>query len=172
MRLIIIRHGKAETDSSTGRDEDRALTDRGRAQAKYLVHELRRRESIPDVILSSGHVRAWDTATILAEAMGCQLVHEPTLELGHSSSEVIDVVAKMALGFGVLTSPAERVGPPRTVALVGHNPQIERLAAVFLNGIGGTGPSFRTGEMVAVIWNPSEGLGNAMLAFTARHDDE
>ena len=38
-RLILLRHGKAETDAPTGQDFDRALTGRGRRDAALVARE-------------------------------------------------------------------------------------------------------------------------------------
>jgi phosphohistidine phosphatase len=60
-RLIIFRHGKAERDSASGEDFDRALTDRGRADAEAIGRMLAMSGSSPDLALVSSAVRAVQT---------------------------------------------------------------------------------------------------------------
>ena len=149
MRVVIVRHGKAEPDAPSGRDEDRPLADHGRTQINWLARTLMKHHEIPDVILSSGHLRAITTANILAEALERPLHRERILELGHSSGEVVGLLELLAGGKWPGANAAARTPQLHSIMLVGHNPQLERLAAVLLEGPSSQNfPGLRTGEAV------------------------
>lgn len=170
MQLVIVRHGKAEHDSPTGRDEDRPLARHGRDQIHWLGKHLLREKFSPQFILASGHLRAMATAQLLAEALDRPLQREPLLELGHSSSDVVGLLDLLAQGRWPRTRDAALApdGPVERLMLVGHNPQLERLAAVLLSGPSGNhGPPLHTGE--AIVLDLSAVVpGNATLVATYR----
>jgi len=164
MLILITRHGKAKDDSPTGRDEDRPLAGRGRRQSEHLAAELLQRGLAPEVILASGHVRAWDTAAIIGAEVGRSPRREPSLELGHNSSEVIDVIEAVRA----------RSGGGASLMLVGHNPQLEFLATVLLSGPAsrGAGPVLRTGECLVIDVDPDGLMAAGRLVASIRLDDE
>jgi len=64
-RLILMRHAKAERDAPSGRDRDRSLTPRGRADAALMGRALAERGLRPDRALVSAAERTrqtWDSA--------------------------------------------------------------------------------------------------------------
>ncbi|MCW5776893.1 MAG: histidine phosphatase family protein, partial [Phycisphaeraceae bacterium] len=136
MRVWVVRHGKAERGSPTGRDADRPLSGRGLRQAAWLGETLRCADAPPVLIVSSGFVRAAETARLIRAVLGCALVFEPGLEAGRGVAEAAGVVAARA-GAG-------------SVAVVGHNPQLESLVAWLLEGGVPPGGRLRTGEAVAL----------------------
>ena len=81
-RLLLIRHG--ETDWNVeGRYQGQAdppLNERGLAQARALAERLKREGIRPAAIYSSPLRRAWQTAQIIAEAVGAPLFAEPRLK--------------------------------------------------------------------------------------------
>jgi phosphohistidine phosphatase len=103
-RLILLRHGKAEADASSGKDFDRALTDRGRRDAVLVARAL------ADAGLAA---QTWDVAA----AMFPRARVEAFLQLYEISSGEILALAR---GEGA------KVG---TVMVVGHNPGLGHLAA-------------------------------------------
>ncbi len=115
-RLILIRHG--ETDWNVeGRYQGQAdppLNARGREQARKLARELA--EVGIDVIYSSPLRRAWETAEIIARALGVPLHPEPRLmeiHQGHWQGRLrSEIAAKYPELFQRwLTEPWE-VSPP------------------------------------------------------------
>ena len=60
-RLILLRHGKAESASSSGEDFERALTDRGRRDSALMGRVLSDRGLTPDLALVSTARRARET---------------------------------------------------------------------------------------------------------------
>ena len=59
--LILLRHAKAESASSTGRDIDRPLTERGHRDAAIMGRVLAQAGFIPDLALVSTARRAQET---------------------------------------------------------------------------------------------------------------
>ena len=80
MELLIIRHGESEADL-LGVHEGRAdfpLTELGEKQAKRMAANIEQHYP-PTIILSSPLIRAYRTAKILEESIGCQLIIEQDL---------------------------------------------------------------------------------------------
>jgi phosphohistidine phosphatase len=115
--LLILRHAKAQQDVPDGGDWARALTARGRGDAETMGAHIRGLIGIPDAIVTSGAVRARQTAEIVAGAVGFSgdLTVEP-------DAYAADPSTLLALVRGI---PDE----VDTAVLVGHNPGLEELAA-------------------------------------------
>lgn len=157
MRVFIVRHGKAEPDSRTGVDEDRALAPRGRVQAAYLGQAIAADERRPAHILASGLKRAQQTAGIINESLQAGLVREPALETDHDASELI----------ALLQSHAEAA----SIMLVGHNPQLGDLVGMLLQGPEAGGCILRTGEAVVIDVRLSQPIGTGHLIERIRFDE-
>src|SRR5439155_3966479 len=75
MRLMLLRHGKPESESPTGRDFDCPLAKEGFRQAQFIAAQLeeerKRAESTPVAVLSSPAARARATAKVIAQASSC-----------------------------------------------------------------------------------------------------
>ena len=115
-RLILLRHGKADADSASGRDFDRALTERGRRDAALVARNLAAAGLIPDLVLVSPAVRAaqtWDAAA--AAFPGARVQQTPEL-YDITSGEILALARSEGAGVG-------------TVMVVGHNPGLGQLAA-------------------------------------------
>ena len=158
MRLVIVRHGKAEADSESGRDEDRRLRKRGERQARWLGEYFRARA--PALILTSGHERARATATIIHERTGVPLTIERRLELGHSASHALDAVAD------------HQTSDDGGLMVVGHNPQLGQLVWILTQGPPVESASLRTGEAVELEIDPADPLGRAALLARVRLDED
>ena len=71
-------------------------------------------------MLSSGFARAWQTAELLHDAAGWPAPEEcPELEAGQPPSAVIEVLRRHTVG---------------SVAVVGHEPDLSRLASLLCTG--------------------------------------
>ena len=64
-RLFLIRHAKAQPAAGQN-DYRRALTDRGRADARRMAERLPSAGLLPEVLIHSGALRAKETAEIFA----------------------------------------------------------------------------------------------------------
>ncbi len=114
--LLVLRHGKSSWANLGLGDHDRPLKDRGRRDATRMGEELKNRDLVPDLILSSTARRARSTARRAAEAAGCADRIQETRELYLSGVEdQLRTVASRA------TDEHQRV------MIVGHNPTLEDL---------------------------------------------
>ena len=142
-RLILLRHGKAETDAPTGQDFDRALTGRGRRDVALVARELAEAGSAPDLALVSPAVRAKETWEQAAPFFPHARV-EWAPGLYH-----IDPQGILDLAFDQA---------PRVVMVVGHNPGLGELAAFLARGAGRSGMiGFPTGAAAIVDFAPEGG---------------
>lgn len=117
--LLLLRHAKAEAEAARG-DKARALTARGCRDAAILGWYLRGRGHRPDRIVTSRARRARQTAAIVAAAAEFRR----------------PVRAKRGLYYATPAALLRRVRRlPRQAAcvlLVGHNPDLEELAALLV----------------------------------------
>jgi phosphohistidine phosphatase len=140
MDLYLLRHGDA-VDRLTGgyaRDEDRPLTDAGRVEARDAGRALVRLDAVPDLILTSPLVRAVQTAATVAEAL--RAPREPAIcaALAPGGQREAIVAALLA------------AGPPASVLLVGHMPDLGELAGWLIWGLPEVTLSFRTGGLCRI----------------------
>jgi phosphohistidine phosphatase len=121
-RLFLVRHAKAEP--AVGQEDyDRALTGRGRDDARRVALELAARKMLPDVLIHSGAARAKQTAEIFAAQWRPEVELLEERGLYDASPEKLFAAARAL--------PDSRV----RVAFVGHNPGLAELA-VSLTGSG------------------------------------
>jgi phosphohistidine phosphatase len=124
MLLLLVRHANAgDHDPSRWPDDrDRPLTDKGRKTHRRVSRLLGRLDYIPSLVLTSPWLRAAQTAEILVETL--ELVHPPVpceaLAADPDAARLAECVGDQ--------------GPDATVAMVGHSPWMEELAALLLGG--------------------------------------
>lgn len=70
MELYLLRHGIADDDSPTGRDEDRPLTPEGRTRLKETLKVVAGTGLTLGAIVTSPYVRARQTAEIAKDLLG------------------------------------------------------------------------------------------------------
>jgi phosphohistidine phosphatase len=121
MRVTLIRHGEAGDDAP--RDAERALTKRGRADARRVGRALGRRGVRFSAAISSPFVRAVQTAEIVVASLGQR-------ELRVTISDVLVPEGSPRAVVGMLSSLSE--ADARSVALVAHEPILSGLAAALL----------------------------------------
>ena len=114
-RLFLIRHAKAEMPLGRN-DFERALTDRGRADARRVARALAQRDMLPDVLVHSGALRAKQTAEILAAEWPRRVPLQEDRALYDAPQ-------------GVLFARARALSDAYAgVAFVGHNPGLGEFA--------------------------------------------
>jgi phosphohistidine phosphatase len=115
-RLILLRHGKAETDATSGHDVDRALTDRGRSDVLSVCRAMAEAGIEPELVLISPATRAlqtWDAASAV-----------------FSRAEHKIVPALYEVGPAEILNIARVEGrEARAVMVIGHNPGLGALSA-------------------------------------------
>jgi phosphohistidine phosphatase len=119
MRITLIRHAEAGDDAP--RDEARALTARGREDARRMGRGLARRGVELSLMVSSPLVRAVQTAEIVAAAVGYRdrLLVTDALVPEAPVSQVVSLLTAMARDPEAASS----------VALVAHEPILSAVAA-------------------------------------------
>ncbi len=120
MRLYLLRHGIAEDKNASGRDRDRELTEKGRAELKRVLELAAHAKVKPSLILTSPYVRARDTAAMARKILGTD---EDLLE------------TKTLVPEGQPQSVWAEICDHRkqdSLMLVGHNPLLEQMVAHLL----------------------------------------
>ncbi len=138
MKLIILRHGKAQEYAPSMRDRDRELADRGRekikTQTELIAKHLKNSDSIK--IVSSPAARTTQTAKILADGLGI-------------NSETIDYYEDIY--FGDINKNLEIINTQfehghDTVILSGHMPNVSYIAM----SLTGDNFGFKTGSFLVL----------------------
>jgi phosphohistidine phosphatase len=121
-RLVLVRHAKAEPFAST--DHARALTERGREDARAAGAYLEARGVVPDHALVSTADRARQTWDAMAES------------LGTGATVVVD--GAVYAGSTAVLLDALRASPAdvRVLAFVGHQPTVGYVAHLLDDGLG------------------------------------
>lgn len=112
-RLILFRHGEAEDRAKSGRDFDRALTARGRADAAATGEALATAGFVPDIALVSTAARARGTWEVAAASFPAARL-DPRPEFYDTNPDALLAAAMAMDGF-------------ETVMAVGHNPTLHAL---------------------------------------------
>jgi phosphohistidine phosphatase len=124
MLLLLVRHAIAgDRDPSQWPDDrDRPLIDKGRKTQRRMSRLLERLDYIPSLVLTSPWLRAAQTAQILAETLALDGSPVPceALAADPDAGKLAECVGEQA--------------PDAIVALVGHSPWMEELAALLLAG--------------------------------------
>ncbi len=119
MKIYLWRHGDAEKDSITGKDEDRALSPEGRNDVIDVADFVFGKEGVekPEKIFTSPLLRAKESAEMIQGFLGCPhgLMILPELKSGTSTAELVGALKKSVAGL-------------RSLILVGHVPDLEQLA--------------------------------------------
>jgi phosphohistidine phosphatase len=156
MDLFLMRHATAEARERYSDDFQRPLTAEGRHN-----HQLVARLLVPLLqpvhhILSSPLVRARQTADIVAEAVQFSgQVHEtPVLGGDCTVGAVLDLLHSYTREARILC--------------VGHEPDMSRLAAVFLDGEGRSAIAFQPGAVLGVAFPGHAAPGRGVLRLFLR----
>jgi phosphohistidine phosphatase len=128
-RLLLLRHAKA-VPLSFGDDYDRALTDRGRTDARRIGEWIAGASLAPDLCLYSGAARTRETFEIVAGAL-------PRSIEAKEENALYDAPSQRILGL-VRSLPARA----SAALVVGHNPGIGELANM-LTGEGASSERLR-----------------------------
>jgi phosphohistidine phosphatase len=124
MLLLLVRHAHAgDRDQSRWPDDtQRPISDKGRKTHAKVARALRNLELAPELLLTSPWLRAAQTAEIMRDVMLLPQPAVPTTALADDPD-----LARIAAEVGPR-------GERSVVALVGHSPWLEELAALLLTG--------------------------------------
>ena len=118
--LYFLRHAEAEPFASAG-DAERALTQKGIAQAKRVSEFCARMGLAPVVILHSPYRRTTETAGIVGRHLGIKI----------SAAKFLACGMQPAAAFDELNARRRRDG---ALMLVGHEPDFSELIGALIGG--------------------------------------
>src|SRR5690348_2108011 len=115
-RLLLLRHAKAEPGTPDQDDHDRALTERGHADAAAMARYLRKQDYRPGRILCSTSQRTRQTIA-------------PLLKAGPAA---VDYLAALYLAppGRIMALAQDTADAEAALMIVGHNPGLEQCAAM------------------------------------------
>ena len=166
--MAVVRHGKAEAESASGRDFDRELRPRGRRQAAFLASELGGAASDAGEaagvgrVVSSAAARALATAGAIAEAADVSVLTDERLLVGMPASGALEVIAEhVSDSFGM-------------VVIAGHNPQLAEVVGHLMHGVGGVGGGveLKTGQAYLLRVRAADPMGGAEAVAVLRGEVE
>lgn len=138
MNLYMIRHAIAVEAVNSNDEEDdlqRQLTDKGREKMKKITQGLWELDVQPDLILSSPAMRTMETARIVASRLNVKkdkLIATSNLLPAASLEELIREIQ-------------EKYSDLENIALVGHEPNLNKLISVLLFGKAGLSLTLKKG---------------------------
>jgi len=125
MKIIyLLRHGSAEDKKEVSDDKQRKLTKDGRSEIKYVSKIMEKSGLVPDIIISSPAVRAFETAVIFAQKINYpekKIELLPLLYETTNPDDVIQYIQKIPDTFN-------------SVCLAGHNPLLEKISESLIAG--------------------------------------
>jgi phosphohistidine phosphatase len=148
-RLILLRHGKAESVAASGGDIERGLTERGRRDSALIGRILAEAGMTPDLTLVSAARRAretWDEAAPAFPGAHCEISRQLYLASSEQLTQVTQAIAE----------------PITSLMIVGHNPGLHDFALSLLRQQAQPLPaespliaSFPTGAAAVFCFEPS-----------------
>ena len=154
MKIILFRHGPAAQRDATNWPDDsrRPLTTVGEQRTRTAARGLCRAEGAPDTILTSPYERAEATARILAEAADTKRVKLlDELEPNGSFRRIIEYLGKLQANAQVV--------------LVGHEPDLGKLAGMLIIGAPAGIPLKKAGACVVEFVGPVRPGEGALKGF-------
>ena len=148
--LILLRHAVARPSPSGADDQNRRLSGRGEQEARAAGKWLASHGVKPDRVLCSPSERTRATATLALAA----LTRAPELQYADDIYEATP---------GELLALLDQHGDAGTVMLVGHNPGIERLVALLVEGRSDEFRGMPPGGLAVLHLNGALEPGNARL---------
>jgi len=121
--VLLLRHAKSSWKHPDLNDQDRPLNKRGKRDALIMGRLLKRKDLVPDIIISSTAIRARSTAEAVAKAYGYK-------------GEIILNKSLYAAGpeayLGLMRDLSDKYV---RVLIVGHNPGLEELVEMLTGEI-------------------------------------
>lgn len=155
MDVILLRHGKAgDRDPKLFPDDTkRPLTAEGALELRDICTGLRRIGLAFDFLVTSPLLRAHQTADIVAEVFEWKEPPQVSDVLGQgcTTGKVIALLAKFP--------------PDARVALVGHEPDLSRVAAELIGRSGDAALELKKGGVACVRYEGPAAMGLGTLAF-------
>ena len=151
--LILLRHAHAEPAAEGQADIDRPLTPQGLAEAQAAGRWLAEQKLVPDRVLCSPARRARETLEAVLESLGNV---EQRLEDGIYEGT-----------SGILAELADANRDAERLLVVGHNPGLERLAALMHSGQSGDYRGMPTSSVVVLHLPAEAGIEPGVATLSA-----
>jgi phosphohistidine phosphatase len=119
-KIILVRHGKAEDETSGFSDFERSLTDKGKIVAIQMAGRLLEKEKSLGVLISSPAFRALETALIFAKSFGIsadKVILNSSIYFKMSYRNLPDILSTIDEETDTLT-------------MFGHNPSFTEIANI------------------------------------------
>ena len=146
MEFYLLRHGIAADLGEGGvvRDEDRPLTDEGRAKMKQEAKGMRKLDLTFDLTFTSPLLRTRQTADIVAEVLDLEdrIIITEALAPGQSFTHGANKHAKIFIEVGAHDCSR--------ALLVGHQPDMSEFASILVHGQRGVNIEFKKGALCAI----------------------
>lgn len=113
--LVLIRHAKSSWKDETLKDFDRPLNKRGKHNAPFMGQKLKELVPTPDLIISSGALRAITTAKFIKENVHYDKEIKVNNKIYHLDEDYILLLLR-------------KFTNEETIYLIGHNPTLNNLA--------------------------------------------
>lgn len=119
-KLIIVRHSRAEDQTSEITDFERSLTGKGKSVARQMAIRLKEKEKHPGVFITSPAFRALETALIFAEEFSIE-----------SDQVIMNSKMYFRMSSQVMDEIFSRTGDDTdTITIFGHNPSFSDLVNI------------------------------------------
>lgn len=148
--LILLRHAEAVSTEKTHDDQDRPLSPRGEQEAQAAGLWLAARSTSIDRVLCSPTRRTDETARLTLAAL-------PGAPVPQMAKEIYDASP------GELLALLDQHADAGTILLVGHNPGVERLVALLVEGRSDHFRGMPPGGLAILHLNGALEPGNARL---------
>jgi phosphohistidine phosphatase len=120
--IILLRHAKSSWDFSHLSDHERPLLEKGKKRTRLINDFLNGNKVSVDMIISSHAVRAYETAKIIARAIGYSI-----------ENIIINKMIYHANAERLIDQFYDLPENIQTVMLVGHNPTLTNFANQYLD---------------------------------------
>lgn len=157
-KLYLLRHGLANAlEPGAFSDDDRVLSPEGIARVTAAAGALQRLRVSPEAVWTSPLPRALQTARIVTQALGlAEPIEREELRIGADGQALLE-----ALGGAKL----------RRLMLVGHNPDLQELAAVLIGARGEDALTLSKGGLAQLKLHAAPGPRSARLVSLWREKD-
>ena len=151
--LILLRHAHAEPPAPGQSDLDRPLSAEGNAEAEAAGRWLREQKLVPDLALCSPSRRTRETLEAVLAS------------IGYVDQRLEDEVYEASPG--TLATIVDRHSNVERLLLVGHNPGLERLAALMHSGQSGDYRGMPPGGIVVLTLPKDTGIEPGIATLSA-----
>ena len=156
-QLYILRHAKSDWAADVPNDFQRPLSDRGIRNARKMGKWMAEQGLIPELVVSSPALRAWQTATLACNGLG---INETRI--------VFDADLYLADLDALLRTINNFPDQAKSAMLVGHNPGLDQLVMFLANDDVPSSPDGKVMATATVAQFAIEGDWSSVVEGTAQ----